>query len=276
MHNPFMGSVVGGNMQLPKENFFRLEDGSHMYFELHGAGIPVVLLHGWSLSGKVFYKNVPEIAKRYQVIIPDLRGHGWSSKELQGNTIDQYAKDIHALLEYLGIKKFVLCGWSLSVVLALRYIEMFEQDNLLGVALLDGSCAPFCDESWNAHKLSGYNMDGMVEKFQALMQDPERMIRQNAEGWFKYKERNQDEIALFEREQKKTPVWISYAIYSNYMMYDESSVLKSLRVPVIIMVPTYNKLRGEHEAALVGNAELHFLTLHMQCFVRLQRNLTMS
>lgn len=239
-----------------KDNFFRTPDGAHIFYEVNGEGTPVVLLHGVFLSSKVFYKNVPELAKSFKVITADYRGFGYSSKCLQGHSVDQYATDIYNLLQHLNIGKFVLCGWSLSVTIVLRYIEMFGQDDLLGVVLLDGSCSPFSTEPWNAHVLSGYNMEGLADKFRKLMDDPAGSARRNAEGWFKDKDGNLEEIAVFTREGLKAPVWSTYAIYYDYMMTETSQVLASLQVPVMIMTPASNKLRAEHESSLAPKGQM--------------------
>jgi pimeloyl-ACP methyl ester carboxylesterase len=49
------------------------------YYETHGTGEPLVLLHGFNASGEVWAQFVPELARHHRLIVPDLRGHGRST-----------------------------------------------------------------------------------------------------------------------------------------------------------------------------------------------------
>ncbi len=87
-------------------------NGMQMYYETYGQGQPLVLLHGFGASGSVWAKFVPEFAKLYQVLVPDLRGHGRSTNPLNQFTHRQAAHDVFALLDQLGIKQFKAMGIS--------------------------------------------------------------------------------------------------------------------------------------------------------------------
>src|SRR5262249_31992409 len=87
-------------------------NGFQMHYEVHGEGPPLVLLHGFSDSGEVWKPFVDGLAKHYRLIIPDLRGHGWSSKLTGEFTHRQSAADIFALLDRLEIRKFRSMGIS--------------------------------------------------------------------------------------------------------------------------------------------------------------------
>src|SRR5262245_51995602 len=81
-------------------------NGMQMYYGTHGAGEPLVLLHGFGGSGSSAWgRFIPELAKSYQVIVPDLRGHGRSTNPANQFTHRQAALDVFALLDQLGVKK---------------------------------------------------------------------------------------------------------------------------------------------------------------------------
>jgi pimeloyl-ACP methyl ester carboxylesterase len=89
-------------------------NGMEMYYEIHGAGEPLVLLHGGTGAGVnwgLIFKNAPA---GYQLIIPDLRGHGRSTNPSGGFTFRQSALDVFAMLDHLGIEKFKAIGMSLG------------------------------------------------------------------------------------------------------------------------------------------------------------------
>lgn len=87
-------------------------NGIEMYYETSGRGTPLVLLHGFNGSGVMWRTMVPEFAKEFQVIVPDLRGHGHSTNPARQFTHRQSALDVFALLDALGITRFRAMGIS--------------------------------------------------------------------------------------------------------------------------------------------------------------------
>jgi pimeloyl-ACP methyl ester carboxylesterase len=83
-----------------------------MYYETHGEGEPLVLLHGFGGSGQVWEPFISELSKQYRVIVPDLRGHGRSTNPTWQFTHRQSARDILTLMDNLGIVKFRAMGIS--------------------------------------------------------------------------------------------------------------------------------------------------------------------
>jgi pimeloyl-ACP methyl ester carboxylesterase len=87
-------------------------NGIEMYYETMGQGEPLVLLHGFNGSGQAWSRAIPDFAKRYQLIVPDLRGHGRSTNPSGKFTHRQSALDVFALLDALGIRQFKAMGIS--------------------------------------------------------------------------------------------------------------------------------------------------------------------
>jgi pimeloyl-ACP methyl ester carboxylesterase len=83
-----------------------------MYYELYGEGEPLVLLHGFTQSSELWHPIVADFAKHYQVLVPDLRGHGRSTNPIGQFTHRQAALDIFALLDQVGINRFKAIGFS--------------------------------------------------------------------------------------------------------------------------------------------------------------------
>jgi len=94
-----------------------------IYYEDHGAGQPVVLIHGYPLSGRAWDKQVPALLEAgYRVITYDRRGFGKSSQPTVGYEYDTFAADLHALLEYLDLRDAVLVGHSMGTGEVTRYL----------------------------------------------------------------------------------------------------------------------------------------------------------
>jgi len=102
-----------------KEN----SSGIDLYYEDHGAGKPVVLIHGYPLSGASWEKQIPGLLDAdFRVITYDRRGFGQSSKPTTGYNYDTFAEDLHRLVSHLGLRAFSLVGFSMGGGEVARYI----------------------------------------------------------------------------------------------------------------------------------------------------------
>jgi len=97
-----------------------------IYYEDHGVGQPVVLIHGYAFSGRAWDRQVPALlAAGYRVITYDRRGHGRSSQPATGYDFDTFAADLHALLEHLDLRDAVLAGHSMGTGEVARYLASY-------------------------------------------------------------------------------------------------------------------------------------------------------
>jgi non-heme chloroperoxidase len=97
-----------------------------IHYEDHGAGQPVVLIHGYPLSGRGWDKQVPALLDAgYRVITYDRRGFGKSSQPAEGYDYDTFAADLSALLEQLDLRDAVLVGHSMGTGEVTRYLGRY-------------------------------------------------------------------------------------------------------------------------------------------------------
>jgi non-heme chloroperoxidase len=97
-----------------------------IYYEDHGAGQPVVLIHGYPLSGRAWDKQVPALLDAgHRVITYDRRGFGQSSQPTIGYDYDTFAADLAALLEHLDLREAVLVGHSMGTGEVTRYLGRY-------------------------------------------------------------------------------------------------------------------------------------------------------
>jgi pimeloyl-ACP methyl ester carboxylesterase len=87
-------------------------NGIRLHYEEQGTGTPLVLIHGFSGTGGAWAAWVPELARTYRVLVPDLRGHGRSTGAPETIHHDRFADDLVALLDKVGIKRAHFVGHS--------------------------------------------------------------------------------------------------------------------------------------------------------------------
>jgi pimeloyl-ACP methyl ester carboxylesterase len=95
-------------------------NGINLYYETHGSGKPLVLLHGGLGSGEMFGPILPTLADHHRVIAVDLQGHGRTADIDRPLDLRLMADDIAALIDYLGLERPDLVGYSLGGGVALQ------------------------------------------------------------------------------------------------------------------------------------------------------------
>src|SRR5690242_11593784 len=104
-----------------KESYVSV-NGLNMYYETHGTGDPLVLLHGaFSAIGTSFGGLIPELAKTRQVIALELQAHGHTADIDRPLTLEGMADDVAAAIEQLGIDHADVFGYSMGSNVALRF-----------------------------------------------------------------------------------------------------------------------------------------------------------
>jgi non-heme chloroperoxidase len=114
-----------------------------IYYEDHGTGQPVVLIHGYPLNGRSWERQERALLEAgYRVIAYDRRGWGQSSQPTFGHDYDTFAADLNALLEHLDLNDVVLTGFSMGTGEVTRYLSNYGSDRVSKAALL-GAIPPF-------------------------------------------------------------------------------------------------------------------------------------
>src|SRR2546430_4271443 len=127
-------------------------NGLNMYYEMHGEGLPLVLLHGaLSAIGTSFGKLLPDLAKERQVIAVEMQGHGHTADIDRPLRYEQLADDIAALLTQIGLEQADLFGWSLGAGVALQ--TAIRHPEVVRKLVL--ASAPFKQNGWYPEVLAG-------------------------------------------------------------------------------------------------------------------------
>src|SRR5881628_341061 len=133
------GSATGNRIRVGQENSIPID----LYYEDHGSGSPVVLIHGWPLSGASWEKQTAALlGAGYRVITYDRRGFGRSSKAGVGYNYDTFAADLDKLLKKLDLKKVALVGFSMGSGEVTRYLGKYGSKRVRKAVLI-GTLGPY-------------------------------------------------------------------------------------------------------------------------------------
>jgi non-heme chloroperoxidase len=239
-------------------------DGAHIYVETRGEGQPILLVHGWTMSSRFWCRQMEALSRKFQVVTMDLRAHGNSSKILHGHTLPQYAKDVHTVIEALGLEKTILVGWSLAGPVALEYWRRFGNRHISALGLVEMTPFPFSPGAWNTHALKGYRFDGMNLSFKNLQMDRRSFAEKFIHSMFKEGRALPEELEWMVEEHMKAPTPVAMAIYSDYIMRDYTEILPTVSVPSLAVYGisnhlSYGREMGRYVLEQMPNANLLLL-----------------
>ena len=110
-----------------------------IYYEDHGAGLPVVLIHGYPLSGRAWDKQVPVLLDAgHRVITYDRRGFGNSTQPSVGYDYDTFAADFDHLVTTLDLRELCVAGHSMGGGEIARYLGTYGSDRVRKAATVSG------------------------------------------------------------------------------------------------------------------------------------------
>jgi pimeloyl-ACP methyl ester carboxylesterase len=94
-------------------------NGVHIWYAVFGHGSPIILVHGGAGSSRYWGLQIPVLAREYEVIVLDSRGHGRSTRSGEPMTYHLMADDVLAVMDSLHVSKAALVGWSDGAIIGL-------------------------------------------------------------------------------------------------------------------------------------------------------------
>jgi pimeloyl-ACP methyl ester carboxylesterase len=124
-----------GSIKVGDENSTTID----LHYEDHGSGKPVVLIHGFPLSGRSWEKQVTVLLQAgHRVITYDRRGFGQSSQPASGYDYDTFAADLHGVMTTLDLQEAALVGFSMGGGEVARYLGTYGSNRVSRAAILSG------------------------------------------------------------------------------------------------------------------------------------------
>ena len=210
-------------------------NGLNMYYEIHGQGKPLVLVHGGGSTIETnFEKIIPLLSKNRKVIAVELQAHGRTSDRDADLTFEQDADDVAAFLNYLNIDKADILGFSnggtTTLQIAIRHPEIVNK-MILGSALAKRNGVP--DWFW------GFMSQAKLEQMPTPLKDGYLKVASDANGL----------QVMHDRDAKRM---VNFKDIS-----DEQ--IKAIAVPTLIIIGDKDVITPEHALELhrqIANSEL--------------------
>lgn len=217
-------------------NFVDVGGGVRLSTRVLGAGPPVLLIHGWSLTSEVWDRQMRVLAGAgFRVIAIDMRGHGASDAPLAGYDITQLAADAAAVLRACAAEPASVVGWSLGGMTALRMAHMFPDLVSKVVMVASVGVAHVRQESYPYGPPSGEAAENAMLRAE---HDNRIRFRRRAIGdLFK----NPPEPALLDwlhRLSLRSPSWAASACLSTLLQTEQTDLLSAVEVPVSQIIGT--------------------------------------
>jgi pimeloyl-ACP methyl ester carboxylesterase len=108
-----------------------------MAYRDEGHGTPILLIHGWGVSGDLFDAQMRGLSGQYRLLAPDLRGHGASDAFPDGAPFSCLADGIAGLIAELQLEKLCLVGWSMGAMVAFDLLQRHSGLDIAGLVLID-------------------------------------------------------------------------------------------------------------------------------------------
>lgn len=209
----------------------RLVNNVTLHVEEEGDGLAIVLLHGWSMSGRFFESQLGGALPGHRVIVPDFRGHGRSEKVLEGHTVGNYATDIRLLLEELGVERPALVGWSMGAMVALEYVKTFGNGSVTGIGIVDQPPSDLALEG--LPYTSGSTIEELADAVAAVQLDQSSVAVKVAN--LILHEPTEQLTSWIVSEMLQVPAAIASTILVDQTLKDYREVVSALRCPTLVV-----------------------------------------
>jgi 3-oxoadipate enol-lactonase len=224
-----------------------------MNYEEQGQGLPLLLIHGFPHDHTLWQPQLEGLKDVARVIAPDLRGFGSADPAPQTMTMDDYAADLKALLDSLGLQKAVICGLSMGGYIALAFLARYPEatPGLILCNTRAGADDEKAREGRHATARKAHD-EGMAGIAEGMV--PKMLAEATITARPELRSYIQSMMA------RQSPAAVSAALRGMALRPDRTPILPSIKVPTLIITGTADTLippsESETMAAAIPGSEL--------------------
>lgn len=219
------------------EGEFKANDGVVIRYVETGAGKPIVLVHGWSHSGKLFAEQLKGLADRYRVLAIDLRGHGTSGKAKHGMRLSRLAKDLHEFFVALDLRDVTVLGHGMGAAILWCYWDTFGSDRIAKMIFVDMSPFATANPIMNDEekKLAGttFDLKNLYSEVNAVAGINGGAVAEALTKAMVSRQTPRETIRNIVTQDLKTPRDLAAALLYNWATHDWRDTIPRIDVPVL-------------------------------------------
>lgn len=238
-----------------------------LHYQDFGSGPPVILIHGWPLSGRTWEPQVKALVEAgFRVIAYDRRGFGASSQPWSGYDYDSLAQDLHELITELALKDVSLVGFSMGGGEVARYISLYGS-SFIRCAVFAAAVQPYLFRS-QEHPQGAVSEEDVVAKEQAVLKDRLAFLDEFTKNFFS---NSQGQLLVSEAQREYAKTIAAFAspkgthdCIGAFSRTDFRADLQKIEVPTLIIhgdsdqiVPL--EISGARTHELIKGSELHVI-----------------
>lgn len=208
-----------------KSGFARTSDGVKLHYLEAGKGPAILFLPGWTGAAEFWAPQMRLFSGKWRVISLDPRSQGNFDKVEEGNYTERRARDVHDVIEELGLRPVVLIAWSRGVVESLSLIEQFGTSSLRALVLVNGTLFKTTDAT---------AINQFQQQVHAMLSDRKKFVSEQVPGMFQ-RSHGKDLFDKIGAANLKTPTPVAIALQADNLGRDSRQALKRLDKPVLFI-----------------------------------------
>lgn len=234
--------------------YLQLPDGVPLYYEEHGAGDPIVLLPGWTITTGFWKRQISDLSRDHHVLTYDLRGAGASGKTPDGHTLNAYAADLAHFLAEKNLHKVTLVAWAMAVSVSAHYLVEHGTERVARFVWVDHSPRFFANPDWPFGLSGDFSPQALDSMLHQLRHDRRAATLDLLQIMFPNGLSASEQDWMY-GEMLKTPTDVAITMLAAVAGTDLRPLLPGLKLPILLVNGTRSAVPFE-----VG----HWLEEHLQ------------
>lgn len=227
-------------------DYFKSFDGTKIYYEVRGAGAPIVFVYGIGCLINHWQHQIKYFSQNYRTIVFDFRAHHKSESPIDHNniSIDALARDIHCLMQHLGIPRASFCGHSFGTQVLLRSFDI-QPDFFHNLVFINGFAHnpiagmfgnSFASDAFRYFK-SGFDLapETLSYLWRAFINNPVSVHTSALLGGFNINLTHLKDIEIYLRGVSNLDLAAFLKFFENMTEYDGRAVFDRIDIPTLII-----------------------------------------
>ncbi len=219
--------------------YLQLPDGVPLYYEEHGAGEPILLLPGWTITTGFWKRQIGDLSRDHRVLTFDLRGAGASGKTPDGHTLNAYAADLAHFLAEKQLEKVTLIAWAMGVSVSVHYLVAHGTERVSRFVWVDHSPRFFANPDWPFGLSGNFSPQALDSMLHQLRHDRRAATLDLLEIMFPNGLSESEQDWMY-GEMLKTPTDVAITMLAAVAGTDLRPLLPDLKLPILLVNGTHS------------------------------------